>query len=217
MLRVSQNAAHAVARIVVAALAIVLVFAGVAVADDLDALATWADHITPPSWQAGSLYTAPTSVEDHFGRVPYELWKKRGQNGLGYPGLALPTAGAGSSWVFDSAHHIAAGTGYNDDGGWDDQISYAAAPPSKIAARDLSGVVSAHGLRLGMTPPQATSVFEVSTSAVRSLGAHYSALSVIKKCPVAKRCSEISAYYAVVVFRDGRATYIEMGIYGGGF
>ncbi len=202
-------------RVFAIALAIGVACASVAAADDLDALTTWAEHTTAQPWQAGLLYTVPTSVEDHFGRVPYEAWGKRGQNGLGYPGLALPTAGVGSSWVYDSAHHIAAGTGYNDDGGWDDQISYTASPPSKIPARDLSGIVSARGLRLGMTPRLAASVFNVAVTAVRSLDAHYSALSVLKKCPVPKNCKAFSAYFAVVVFRDGRAAYIRMGIYGG--
>lgn len=201
--------------VVVSILALAIACAGVAAADNLDALVSWAEHTTPPKWQAGLLFTVPTSVEDHFGRLTYEAWKKRGQNGLGYPGLELPTAGVGSSWVYDPAHHIAAGTGYSDDGGWDDQISNAASPPSKIPARNLSGVVSARGLKLGVTPRQAAAAFAVPVSAIRSIDAHDSGLSVLKKCPLPQHCTQFSNFYAVVIFRDGRATYIQMGVIGG--
>jgi len=215
MLRATLNSTHVRARVILTILALGVASACVANADNLETLSSWAEHTAPQAWQGGLLFTVQTPVEDHFGRNPYEAWKKRGQNGLGYPGLALPTAGVGSSWVYDPIHHIAAGTGYNDDGGWDDQISYSASPPSKIPARNLSGVVSARGLRLGVTPRQAATDLDISVSAVRSLDAHYSALSVLKKCPLPKRCTEFSNYFAVVVFRDGRAVYIKMGIIGG--
>ena len=116
---------------------------GIAAADPTDALVSWAEKTTPMAWQAGSLTTVPTTVADHFGSIPYEAWSKRGQNGLGYPGVDLPTAGAGSSWVYDSLHRIAAGTVYDDDGGWDDLIAYAAAPPSKIPGATFLESVSA--------------------------------------------------------------------------
>ncbi len=183
----------------------------IAAADTTDALVSWAEKTTPMAWQAGSLTTASTMVADHFGSIPYEAWSKRGQNGLGYPGVDLPTAGAGSSWVYDSVHRIAAGTAYNDDGGWDDLIAYAAAPPSKIPGRNLSGVVSVRGLKLGMSPSQAASDFGVSASAAKRLDAHTSALSVLKNCPKPQRC----AHFGVVVFRDGHAVYITLGLYGG--
>jgi hypothetical protein len=131
MLRVRLNAARSRVHATVIVLAVAVVCARFASADTLDALATWAEHTTAQPWQPGLLYTVPTSIEDHFGLVPYEAWGKRGQNGLGYPGLALPTAGVGSSWVYDPAHKIAAGTGYSDDGGWSDEISYTASPPSR--------------------------------------------------------------------------------------
>lgn len=187
--------------------AISIVCVGIAAADTTDALTAWAEKTTPTPWQLGLLTTVNTTVDDHFGAKSYEAWGKRGENGLGYPGIELPTAGAGSSWVYDREHGIAAGTTYNDDGGWDDKISYNAPPPSKIPSRNLSNVVSAHGLRLGMTPPQAVAALRVSASAVRKLDSRTSALGVLHHCPKPQRCST----YGAVIFRDGHAVYIMLG------
>jgi hypothetical protein len=191
--------------------AIGLLCAGIAAADTTDALVSWAEKTTPIAWQLGSLTAVSTAVADHFGSKPYSGWTKRGENGLGYPGLGLPTAGVGSSWVYDAVHGIAAGTMYNDDGGWDDQISYNAAPPSKLPSRDLSGVVSAHGLKLGMTTAQAVAAFRVSPSAVHKLDARTAALALLNKCPKPQPCSN----YGVVIFRDGHAVYIMLGWFPG--
>jgi len=191
-----------------------------ALGDGLGAVTAWADHTTPLKWQRADLHTVSTTVEDHFGHVPYEAWTKRGQNGLGYPGQDLPTAGAGSSWVYDAGHHIAGGTIYNDDGGWDDLLAYEAAPPSKLPSRDLSTTTSAHGLHLGMSIADAAHDLGVAAKDARAIDAHHTALSVERECTNAHSCGPnarkraIAGYFAVVVFTDGRAVYIQTGVDG---
>jgi hypothetical protein len=191
-----------------------------ALGDSLDAAAKWAENTTPLSWQRGNLHIDATTVEDHFGHAPYEAWSKRGENGLGYPGQALSTAGAGSSWVYDAAHHIAGGTYYNDDGGWDDQLAYAQPPPAKLPSRDLSSTTSAHGLHLGMSVADAAKDLGVSTKVAQRIDAHHSAISVERSCAGSHSCGPeahkagISGYFALVVFNDGRAVYIQLGVDG---
>lgn len=203
-----------------AALAIIAPCIAPALGDNVDSLVSWAEKTTPMSWQRGSLHTTSTAVVDHFGHVPYELWMKRGQNGLGYPGKDLPTAGVGSSWVYDPDHHIAGGTQYNDDGGWDDLLTYVSAPPSKLPSRDLSNVTSARGLHLGMTVQDAVHDLGVSEAAVQRIDGHHTAVSVWRSCGSKHLCGAqaakagISGYFAMVVFRDGRAVYIQEGVDG---
>jgi hypothetical protein len=198
------------------ALALVLVaitaFGSVAAADTMGVLVAWAEHSAPQVVREGEFNEVPTSVVDEF--KPGPAGRRRGEWGLGAHGTSLETPEAGSSWVYDYAHHIAAESDY---GGFQASIIfYAAPPPSKITSRDLSAVTSARGLKLGMSPQQAARDLGVpiaSVSPVKIGGKvvpHYSALSVNKPCPKPQMCGQ----GAIVFFEDNRAIAIEIGIAG---
>jgi hypothetical protein len=180
-----------------------------ATASTLDALVAWANHL-PPAQLRFIENPTNTTVEDHFGSIPYVNWHGgANKNGLAMRGTYVPTADAGTTWVYDPAHHIAADTFGGDVTG--DTILYAVPPPSKIVERDLSGVVSAHGLKLGMTQNQAAVDLDVAATAVQRIDAHHSELSVSKriKCDYEGQhtlCGEQST----VFFLNGRAAYIQL-------
>jgi len=194
------------------ALVAITAFGSVAAADTMGALVAWAEHAAPQVVREGGYSEVPTSVVDEF--KPGPAGRRRGEWGLGAHGTSLGTPEAGSSWVYDYAHHIAAESDY---GGFQASIIfYAAPPPSKITSRDLSAVTSARGLKLGMSPQQAARDLAVpitSVSPVKIGGKvvpHYSALSVNKPCPKPQMCGQ----GAIVFFEDNRAIAIEIGIAG---
>jgi len=190
----------------------IALFAGIACTagspDPTAALVAWAEH-APPQAVNKVTSSVETTFVDYFGAVPISQWKgRRDQSGLAANGLDLPTAGAGSTWVYDPVHHIAAVTFGGEQVG--NSIMYADPPPSKIPSRDLSGVVSARGLKLGVTPMQAVTDLGVTTAAVQQVDAHYSALSVKKsfECHFEGQFTTCG-HYADVIFHDGHATYIS--------
>jgi hypothetical protein len=180
-----------------------------ATAATLDALVAWSNHTRPPQFRFIENPTK-TTVEDHFGNIPYAQWQGgTSKNGLAMHGTYLPTAGSGSTWVYDSVHHIAADSFGGDETG--DTILYATPPPSKLAQRDLSGVVSAHGLRLGMTANQAALDLGVAAVAVQRIDNHHSELDVMKniKCYYEGQHT-LCAEQSTVFFLDSRAVYIQL-------
>jgi hypothetical protein len=180
--------------------------ASAAIASSLDALVAWAEHAAPQAAYAVSTET-PTKVDDHFGAVPYAQWKgPRGKDGLAANGMYLPTAGAGSTWVYDPVHQIAASSFMGEETG--DHILYAAPPPSTIPTRDLSHTVSAHGLKLGMSPGQAAHDLGVAITALQRVDAHHSCLSTND---ITQQDGAPLGHYATIVFRDGKAVYIALG------
>jgi hypothetical protein len=190
----------------------VTAFGNVAAADTMGTLVAWAEHAAPQVVREGELNDVRTSVVDEF--KPGPAGRRRSEWGLGAHGTFLETPEAGSSWVYDYVHRIAAESDY---GGFQASIIfYASPPPSTIASRDLSKVVSTRGLRLGMTPQQAAHDLAVpitSVSPVKIEGKvvpHYSALSVNKPCPKPQMCGQA----AIVFFEDNRAVAIEIGIAG---
>ena len=182
---------------IIAALACVVTIA-TAAADG--ALANWVWHARPHfAYQRPDM----TAVHDWFASVPAN--GDRNKWGLGMGGTNLGTAGGGSNGVYDYVHHIAATTYYGEYSG--SAIFYAGAPPSAIVSRDLSGVHSVHGLMLGISMPQAARDLGVPASKVHRVDAHYSVLSVVNlnKCGIAT-----CGHSAFVIFRDGRAVYIDL-------
>jgi hypothetical protein len=188
-------------------------FGSVAVADTMSTLVAWAENAPPKVVHFGDFKEVPTSVVDEF--KPGPTGRRRGQWGLGAHGTFLETAEAGSTWVYDYAHHIAADSDY---GGFEaSMIFYAPVPPpSNITSRDLSAVTSVRGLKLGMSPQQAAhdlAVAITSVSPVKIDGKvvpHYSVLSVLKPCSKPQVCGQ----GAIVFFEDNRAVAIEVGIAG---
>ncbi len=195
-------------RAVLIALIVGLFCTAGAAAGTIDALLDWANHTTP---KVRSIeHPTKTAIEDHFGEVPYIQWKGGpSKNGLAVHGIELPTAGSGSIWVYDPVHHIAASSFGGDLSG--DNIFYSTPPPSKIPAMDLSRTVSAHGLRLGITPGQAERDLGVSPGALIRIDDHTSQLSVVKviTCHFEGQTGDCWES-ADVLFRDGKATYIEL-------
>jgi hypothetical protein len=184
----------------------VIACAGAALASSTDALTSWAEHAAPQAVNAVATET-PTKVDDHFGTVPYAQWKdSRRNNGLAAHGIDLPTAEAGSTWVYDPVHRIAAECTDGQQVG--DYIMYASPPPSTIPARDLSHVVSAHGLTLGMSPAQAAHDLGIASTAVLRLDARDSAISTDD---IVQHNGMSVGHYATVVFHDGHAVYISLG------
>jgi hypothetical protein len=212
-----QRAFRKIASVRGVALTLVLVasaaFGTVAVADTMSALVAWAENASPQKVVTmGEFGEVPTTVVDEF--KPGPAGGRRGEWGLGAHGTFLETPEAGSTWVYDYAHHIAAESQY---GGFQASIIfYAAPPPSKITSRDLSAVTSERGLKLGMSPQQAAHDFAVpitSVTAVKMGGKvvpHYTVLSVNKLCPKPQMCG----HGAIVFFEDNRAVAIEVGIAG---
>lgn len=200
------------------ALVLVLValtaFGSAGTADTMSALLAWADQAKPKVVTSGEYKEVPTSIADEFKPGPSFPFGQHGGWGLGAHGTLLETAGAGSSWVYDFAHHIAANSFYGEFQG--STIFYAAPPPSKITSRDLSGVRSTRGLTLGMSPQQAASDVAVPIASVSpvKIGGKvvpgYSALSVNKPCPKPHMCGQI----ATVFFENNRAIAIRIGIAG---
>lgn len=196
------------ATVILTALVLGLIRATGAAAGTIDALLDWANHAAPT---VRSIEHPPkTSIEDHFGSVPYIQWNGGpSKNGLARHGIELPTAGSGSIWVYDPVHHIAATSFGGDVSG--DKIFYSAPPPSKIPAVDLSKTVSAHGLHLGVTPSQAERDLGASPGALIRIDDHTSQLSVVKvfTCHFEGQTGDCWDF-ADVLFRDGKATYIEL-------
>lgn len=180
--------------------------ASAVLASSVQPLVSWAEHAAPQAVNAVST-AAPTKVDDHFGALSYAQWKgPRDREGLAAHGIDLPTADAGSTWVFDPVHRIAAETAAGDQTG--DNIMYAAPPPSAIPARDLSHVISAHGLKLGMSPAQAAHDLDVSMTALQRVDAHYSFVSTND---LTQHNGVPVGHYAIIVFHDGHAVYISLG------
>jgi len=195
-------------RAVLIALIVGLFCTSGAAASTTDALLNWTIQVTPKVRSVE--HPTKTAIEDHFGSVPYIQWKGGPtKNGLAFHGIDLPTAGSGSIWVYDPVHHIAASSFGGDVSG--DNIFYSPPPPSKIPAIDLSKTVSAHGLRLGITPSQAERDLGVSPGALNRIDDRTSQLSVAKiiTCHFEGQTGDCWES-ADVLFRDGKATYIEL-------
>jgi hypothetical protein len=210
MLATSQKPTNArVHFLLIAAVCFGFSCTSVALGATTESLVAWAEHAAPKATYDVE-WSVPTTVDDHFGSVPYAEWRGgREQNGLALHGIDLPTADAGSTWVYDPAHHIAATTFSGDQTG--DQIFYAQPPPSTISARNLSNIKSANGLTLGMTQAEAATDLRVPTAAVRRVDSHDSILSARYSyhCHYEER-DATCGNNVIVLFRDGRAIYISL-------
>jgi hypothetical protein len=134
-----------------------------------------------------------STVADHFASAP----------AAGAP--MLLTAGSGSRWVYDRAHRIAAWSEQGDLTG--NEILYVdTPPPGSLPSRDLSHVVTARGLHLGITPAQAARVFGLSPSAVHQSILYVSAR--MSKCPPGPEAP--CENDAVIKFRGGQAYSIGL-------
>jgi hypothetical protein len=133
-----------------------------------------------------------TSVSDRFGSPAHG-------------GQFIETAGKGSVWVYDYAHHVAAVSQGGDLTG--DAIFFSAPPPTALPARYLSRIVSAHGLRLGISAPRAAKLLGVSSRAVKHLTARESILYARKD----RTCGKyLCAHDATVIFYDNQAVAISL-------
>jgi hypothetical protein len=147
-----------------------------------------------------------TRVFDHLGPVQYgddplHWWR----HALATNGRKIETAGSGSYWVYDPVHHLAAMSEGGDAMG--DSIFESAAPPAALPARDLSGVVSARGLRLGLSSAQAAHDLGVPLAAVKRISPREAVLYA--RAP--RRCGPYAcAHDATILFRDDRAVAISL-------
>jgi hypothetical protein len=131
-----------------------VVCAGISQARALGAdVLSWAGPIVDSAIPNGT--AVKSTVADRFAHPPAA------------GGEGEPTAGSGSTWVYDKAHGIAAWLENGDLTG--SEILYVSSPPGSLPSRDLSNVVSVRGLHLGMTPAEAAKVLGVSTSAVHTM------------------------------------------------
>ena len=132
-------------------------------------LTNWAnDAITRSEYP--KLKAFPTEINDRF----------VGQ-GVAPHGQIAETPCAGTMWVYDYRHHVAAGSHKGRLGG---TILYFRVPPTRLPDRDLSAVRSVHGLRLGASSSEVTHAFRVPVGAVVQLPNHKRVLYVRKyvKC-----------------------------------
>jgi len=154
-------------------------------------LLRWANSSTQ---QYASAFKGPETmvvVSDHFG-------------GIGSGGMRIATPGTGSRWYYDRVHHIAAMTS-----GQDDFLAYAAEPPVLLPGKDLSRVRSMRGIHLGSTVAEVIAVFRVPVRAVMSRPGGIQTLELFQPNPPK---SSRDSFSGSVVFRNGRAVQVELGI-----
>jgi hypothetical protein len=163
-----------------------------------DLLTNWANDAMVQS-EYGKLKPASTEINDWFageGLVPH--------------GQRADTPCAGTSWVYDYRHHIAAGTDRADRGGaghLGGMILYFRVPPTRLPNRDLSAVRSVHGLRLGATSSEVARAFHVPIRTVIQLSEHRQVLYMGKSVKCLKwTCADI----ATVVFDHDHAVTISL-------
>jgi hypothetical protein len=125
---------------------------------------------------------------------------------LAVDGRRLPTAGSGSWWVYDPAHHILAVSDHGDLSGA--RIFFCAAPPPiPLPVRNLANVVSAHGLRLGLPVARALAILGVSRSSLRTIAPGRSMVVARKNV----KCSPYDcAHDNTIVFEAGRVIAISL-------
>jgi|GEM_PF-3597321 len=161
----------------------------------LDAAARWGDRAcgTGLNYPPSDAF-ATTLLDDRF------------PASLGADGRRLPTAGSGSLWVYDPAHHILAVADHGDVSGA--SIFFCAArPPIDLPVRNLAAVVSAHGLRLGLPMERTLSILGVSRSSLRTIAPGRSIVVARKK----RKCGSYDcAHDNTVVFEGGRAIAISL-------
>ena len=160
--------------------------AAMAHGDPLTAWAEAAQSIALP----GHVKPSPMEIEDHF---PVALAAR---------GTMAETPCSGSRWVYDYAHHIAAGY----DGG-PEMLLYIGEPPVKLPSRDLSHVSSVRGIQLGDTPEHVTKALNVPLADVTRSSKHRRFL-YLKKAVYFRGDTHEYADLAMIVFLDGRVTSI---------
>jgi hypothetical protein len=163
-----------------------------AISHDL-ALTTWgtvtAAIADPRSLKASPF---PMNVEDRF--------QQRVESG----GTNDQTPCSGTRWVYDYAHHIAAG-----GGGGPEMLLYAGSPPIKVPSRDLSHVSTVRGVRLGSTPEQVVKALNVPLTDITRTSTHREFIYLSK--PVYFAGDHYHHEFidaAMIVFHDGRAISI---------
>jgi hypothetical protein len=198
-----------IARVTAAALASALLCAAaprVAAAQKGDPLTAWAAAQIRRS-DGGFAFrpTATTTVYDHFGPTQYFTRSLATGRWLAGDGPRLGTAGSGSFWVYDPVHHIAAASEQGDVDG--DRIMYSAPPPGTLPRRNLAGIVSVHGLRLGLTTGSVLRILRVPSSAIRRISPHESVIYA----RAGRKCGRLECSHDhIIVFTDGRASSISL-------
>jgi len=154
--------------------------------DELAAWAQSAQEIAGPS----DRQRQPMVIEDHF------------TERLAFNGMKADTACSGSRWIYDYAHHIAAGF----DGG-PEMILYIGTPPVKLPSRDLSHVSTVRGLRLGDTPKQVVAALKVPLSDITRPTDRRQFLNLAKSVVHA---GDTHGYFdfSTIVFHDGHVVSI---------
>ena len=171
-----------------------------------DPLLIWADAVFEDKYYRSAPLTAHgranITVVDYFGNEP--IFERKGRN-LWKNGQEIPTAGKGSTWVYDSVHRIASGTGcceYTHD-----FLIYSKAPPRMLPSRDLSSVRTHRGLHLGMTIPEAAAALGIPISTIHRTGKMYESLEFFKRDP-----KRTGGFIGAVYFKKGRAVGIDIGM-----
>ena len=168
----------------------------------------WVNSAAPTGvWYLNT--TTPTSIADHFGTLPYAEWHhSQRTGGLAANGTVIVTPGSKSYaiYVYDTKHHIAAESQYGHL--QEDDIFSIGPPPKKLAERNLGDVISAHGLRLGMSPRRAAAILQIPTNALQQVDDHYSAIRALKRFTCGRHTC---GHFSVVVFRNNVAVYISLG------
>jgi len=155
-------------------------------------LVTWANDATD-SFYTTQVKARETSVDDEF--VPNPV----------AGGQMTATPCAGSIWVYDYAHGIAAGNDRTDATGA--MVMYFPKPPTLLPNRDLLALRSKQGLHLGMTLAQASAILRVPGSDATLLPGGRAELYVEKMVPcLARHC----AHRVTIIFKDGHAVALSI-------
>ena len=125
---------------------------------------------------------------------------------LGADGRRLPTAGSGSFWVYDPRHHILAVSDHGDVSGA--SIFFCSArPPIALPVRNLTNIVSTHGLRLGLPMAQALAILGVAKAGLRAIAPGRFIVVARKN----RKCGTYDcAHDNAVIFEGGRTIAIAL-------
>jgi hypothetical protein len=176
------------------------------------ALVKWANGIFEPV-PNGDVQATTYAKIAHVDYLGIESMADRRQRrsimryGLWNPALVIGTAGKGSSWVYDPVHHLASGTFCCEFEA--DFIAVASSPPPKpVPTRNLSHVHSHFGLFIGMTIREAELALGIDPVSEPRPKKRYYELSF----QAGPRFALGGGFNGFVLFRDGRAIKIELGI-----
>lgn len=165
-------------------------------------LIAWANSVWEPDRKQHSNEVMVTSgVNDDYIGAHSHVTRKRLPL---LPAQGLATAGKGSTWVYDYAHHLAAGTMCCEFAA--DFVFMALPPPRPLPQRDLSHIRTYHGLHIGMTINDAAAALLIPRATIHLNGTGFEMLRVFKPRP-----HGFGGFLGLIYFKNGSAIGYQVG------